>query len=238
MNIKVKQHDESDCGAACIASVARHYGKNIPIALIREESGTSRSGTTIKGIIDACRATGFSSEAYKDKDRDVDRLRKVNLPVILHTVNRREDLHFVVLYEMKRKKAVVMDPATGAMEKMGLDRLAKEWTGYLVTMSPDPQAESLWESREGRKGLLRYFHLIDLKEYALMLAGAMAYIAAGICTALFLQLIIDKVLPSGDVSELVKATGLMLAIMVCTLLLGYERVLYSLRLNLHLDAGW
>ena len=236
MNIKVKQHDESDCGAACIASVARHYGKNIPIALIREESGTSRSGTTIKGIIDACRATGFSSEAYKDKDRDVDRLRKVNLPVILHTVNRREDLHFVVLYEMKRKKAVVMDPATGTMEKMGLDRLAKEWTGYLVTMSPDPQAESLWESREGRKGLLRYFHLIDLKEYALMLAGAMAYIAAGICTALFLQLIIDKVLPSGDVSELVKATGLMLAIMVCTLLLGYGRVLYSLRLNLHLDS--
>lgn len=236
MKTGIKQHDESDCGAACIASVARHYGKNIPIALIREESGTSRSGTTIKGIIDACHATGFVSGAYKAQDKEIERLRKVPCPVILHTVNRRGDLHFVVLYSIGRKKAVVMDPAQGARIKMELSRLQKEWTGYLITMSPDPEAGRNWAVNGGKTNVMRFFHLIDVKEYALMLAGSLAYITAGISIALFLQLIIDKVLPSGDITELMKAGGFMLAIMICTLLLGYGRVLYSLRLNLHLDS--
>lgn len=236
MKTNIKQHDESDCGAACIASVARHYGKNIPIALIREESGTSRSGTTIKGIIDACRATGFISEAYKDKDRDIERLRKVRFPVILHTVNRREDLHFVVLYDIGRKNATIMDPAPGATLKIGLDRLRKEWTGYLITMTPDPESGHVWNGGNGRMNVLRYFHLLDRKEYALMLAGSLAYIAAGISTALFLQVTIDRVLPSGSISELMKVGGFMLSIMACTLLLGYGRVIYSLRLNLNLDS--
>ncbi len=236
MKTDIKQHDESDCGAACIASIARHYGKNIPIALIREESGTSRTGTTIKGIIDACRATGFISGAYKSPDRDVERLKDVSRPVILHTVNSRGDLHFVVLYNIGKKKATVMDPASGSRVKMNLERLHKEWTGYLITMSPDPEAARKWTDRGAKASVMRYFHLIDKKEYALMLAGSLAYITAGISIALFLQLIIDKVLPSGDTVELMKAGGFMLAIMICTLLLGYGRIIYSLRLNLHLDS--
>ena len=55
MKTDVRQHDLSDCAAACIASIARYYGEVVPLTVIREASGTSAAGTSIKGILDACR---------------------------------------------------------------------------------------------------------------------------------------------------------------------------------------
>lgn len=34
--IKIKQHDITDCGAACLASVCAHYGLQFPVARIRQ----------------------------------------------------------------------------------------------------------------------------------------------------------------------------------------------------------
>jgi len=39
----IKQHDITDCGAACITIVARQYGLKIPITKIREVAGTDKS---------------------------------------------------------------------------------------------------------------------------------------------------------------------------------------------------
>ena len=110
MNTNVKQHDITDCAAACISSIARHYGKDIPLTVIREASGTSRTGTTIKGVIDACRELGFKAEAYKSDKKEVEALMKVPFPVILHVVTRLGDLHFMVLFGNRKGKALVMDP--------------------------------------------------------------------------------------------------------------------------------
>ena len=36
----IRQHDRTDCAAACIASIAGWYGYSIPLTVIREASGT------------------------------------------------------------------------------------------------------------------------------------------------------------------------------------------------------
>lgn len=38
----IKQHDITDCGAACLASIAAHYNLQIPIARIRQFAGTDK----------------------------------------------------------------------------------------------------------------------------------------------------------------------------------------------------
>ena len=38
-SIKIKQHDITDCGAACLASIAAHYHLELPIARIRQYAG-------------------------------------------------------------------------------------------------------------------------------------------------------------------------------------------------------
>jgi len=236
MNTNIRQHDETDCGAACIASIARHYGKQIPIAVIRESSGTTQAGTTLKGIIDSCREIGFEAKAYKTEEKELLRLRAYKHPVILHIINRNEDLHFVVLYGVGSRKAKIMDPATGKLQKKSIIELQKEWTGYLVTVIPDSSSKHKWTGSGSTNTALNYFHLLSKKEYVLMMLSSAVYIVAGISTALFLQHIIDRVLPTNDSEELIRVGSLMLLIMVCTLFLGYGRVIYALRLSLKLDG--
>lgn len=241
MKTDVRQHDITDCAAACMTSVSRHYGRNIPLAVFREASGTSVSGTTVKGIVDACRSTGFKARGYKSEQKDMEALRHLGLPLILHTVNRHEDLHFVVLYRMGRKRATVMDPARGAHLSIKLEELQREWTGFLVTMEPDnaisPQYRNNEKTNRSRRGALSGFAgYLSLKDYALMFLSSAAYVVTGLCTALFLQHIIDDIIPGKDRGELLKVGGMMVSIMICTIILGYNRILYSLRAGVKLDA--
>ena len=46
----VLQQSEEDCGAACLASIAKFYGQNITISRLRELVGTDQQGTTLLGL--------------------------------------------------------------------------------------------------------------------------------------------------------------------------------------------
>ncbi|MBQ1679852.1 MAG: hypothetical protein II068_01955, partial [Bacteroidales bacterium] len=227
MKTAIRQHDISDCAAACIASVARHYGVAVPLTLIREASGTSQAGTSIKGILDACRQIGFRAAAYKSDEKKIEGLYGLAEPVILHVVNARGDLHFVVLESLSPKTARIMDPERGKSLRMSTEKLAGQWTGYLVTLRPDPDGQEARETaaRPQRHSLFHCLGQLSWKEYGLMLAGSVVYIVAGLCTALFLQHIIDRVLPARDTAALLRTGALMLAVMAGTLLVGYGRVL-------------
>ncbi|MFW6029830.1 MAG: cysteine peptidase family C39 domain-containing protein, partial [Halanaerobiales bacterium] len=41
----IKQHDMTDCGAACIAIISKQHGLKIHITKIREVAGTDKKGT-------------------------------------------------------------------------------------------------------------------------------------------------------------------------------------------------
>lgn len=41
----IKQHDITDCGAACFATDSKQYGLKLPITKIREIAGTDKQGT-------------------------------------------------------------------------------------------------------------------------------------------------------------------------------------------------
>ena len=54
----VKQHDITDCGAACLATISKQYGFRTSITKIREIAGTDRQGTNAYGVIKAAEAIG------------------------------------------------------------------------------------------------------------------------------------------------------------------------------------
>ena len=235
MKTAIRQHDITDCAAACIASIARHYGEDIPLSIIREASGTSQAGTSIKGILDAAQALGFRATGYKSDEKALDKLQGLKEPAILHVVNDHGDLHFVVLYALDARHARVMDPARGKIVRLANARLQEQWTGYLVILSPEA-GRTADRPRGKRPTLLSCFRHVSGKELFLMLAGSLVYIVAGVCTALFLQHIIDQVLPAGDRGALLPVALLMLAVMAGALATGYGSIRYALRLSLQLDS--
>lgn len=49
----IKQHDVTDCGAACLATISKQYGLSLPISRIREAAGTDKQGTNLRGLVQA-----------------------------------------------------------------------------------------------------------------------------------------------------------------------------------------
>jgi CRP-like cAMP-binding protein len=77
----VRQIDEMDCGAACIAMMCRFYGHNISMTSIRNAVGSDLSGTTLSGLIRGGQEIGLRMRAIKSS---ADRLGALPLPAILH----------------------------------------------------------------------------------------------------------------------------------------------------------
>lgn len=239
MRTAIKQHDLSDCGAAALCSVARYYGRDIPLTVIREASGTDRAGTTVKGLLDACRALGLTGQAYKSPDRDVEPLRKLHVPAILHMVEKNGDLHYVVLFRTGAKRVRVMDPALGRHRSLSYEALRKRWSGFLIVISPDPGSTiSQHPSHRNTSFLAQYTNLIlrVKQDYLRSLPGSFLCVIAGITTSLFLQHIVDVVLPGGNVRELAEVSILLALILVCSALVGYGSSLFSLRAGVRMDG--
>ena len=64
-NIKIKQRDITDCGAACLASVAAFYKLKLPVSRIRQYAGTDKRGTNVLGLIEAAELLGFQAKGVK-----------------------------------------------------------------------------------------------------------------------------------------------------------------------------
>jgi ATP-binding cassette, subfamily C, bacteriocin exporter len=65
MPVKIKQRDITDCGAACLASIAAHYKLRIPVSRIRQLAGTDKKGTNILGLVEASRKMGFTAKGVR-----------------------------------------------------------------------------------------------------------------------------------------------------------------------------
>src|SRR6056297_1279536 len=129
----VKQHDITDCGAACLASIAAHFKLNYPIARIRQYAGTDKKGTNVFGLIKAAEKLGFDAKGVKGP---FDSLFKIPKPAIAHIIVKERLQHFVVIYKTTKRYIVVMDPGTGKITKKTHDDFKKEWTGVLILIMP------------------------------------------------------------------------------------------------------
>ena len=61
----IRQHDVTDCGAACLATICRQNGYKIGITRIREVAGTDKQGTNAFGVIKAAQELGFLAKGIR-----------------------------------------------------------------------------------------------------------------------------------------------------------------------------
>jgi len=137
-DVLIKQRDITDCGAACLASIAAHYELRLPVSKIRQIAGTDKKGTNALGMIEAAEKIGFSAKGVRG---DVSALPEVPVPAIAHVVIKEVLHHYVVIYKISKKEIKVMDPATGEMETYSITEFEKIWSGVLILLTPNEQFE-------------------------------------------------------------------------------------------------
>src|SRR5690349_4005626 len=137
--VKVKQRDITDCGAACLASVAAWYNLQMPVSRIRQLASTDKKGTNVLGVIEAANKLGFDAKGVRG---EFESLFKIPKPAIAHCVIKEVLHHYMVIYNATSSYIEVMDPAHGDIVRYKHEDFKKIWSGVLVLMMPNQSFES------------------------------------------------------------------------------------------------
>ena len=233
MQIKVKQRDITDCGAACLASVAAWYKLKMPVARIRQLASTDKKGTNILGIVEAAGKIGLLAKGVKG---DWDSLFKIPKPAIAHLVINKVLHHYVVIFKATDKYIEIMDPGDGEIHKLAHEEFKSQWTGVLVLLAP---GEKFKMGNEKISIGSRFFQLVKPNRSVLIqsLIGALVFSVLGLGMSIYMGKLVDHVLPGGNLN-LLNLLGLaMIVIILLRLLLSVFQTLFVLRTGQKIDAA-
>ncbi|MEW7281143.1 peptidase domain-containing ABC transporter [Aquimarina sp. 2201CG1-2-11] len=231
-DIKIKQHDITDCGAACLASIAAHYKLQLPIARIRQMAGTDKKGTNVLGLIEAASKLGFEAKGVRG---EFDNLSKIPLPAIAHVVVQEQLQHYVVIYEVTAAYIKIMDPGDGKIHKKTHEEFTKEWTGVLVLLLPK---EEFTTGNEKVSVYKRFWFLLKPHKGVLVqaLVGAVIYTLLGFSTSIYIQKLTDHVF-IGTSTKLLNLLGVvMIALLVLQLIVGAYKDVFLIKTGQQIDA--
>ncbi len=229
------QTESSECGLACLAMLASHYGYHTDLADLRRQFSISLKGATLAQLMRHAAAMQLSTRPLR---LELDEISELALPCILHwNLN-----HFVVLKKISKNwqgkvTLVLLDPAVGE-RRVSLDEASQHFTGVALEVIP---SASFKPKDERKKIVIRDLtgHIVGLRRalvQVLLLALALEIFA--IASPLFNQFVIDEVIVSGDrelLTVLVFGFGLL---MVTQTAIGLARSWFLMRWSMDIGYQW
>jgi ATP-binding cassette, subfamily C, bacterial len=232
----VRQYSEEDCGAACIASIAKYYKRFLTLNRVREIVGTGQLGTTMLGLRRGAESLGFKARSVRATSEILQKINEAPLPAILHWKGH----HWVILYGKKRNKYIIGDPAVDIryVDKQELIEGWKNWV--MLLLEPDPvRFYQRSDDEEKVEGFGRFFkrvwgHRVTLLT-ALVCAQAIGLLS--LATPFLLQILTDDILIRGDMRLL--TTMILVVIAVNIFIAGLQVIQQNLVANFaqHLELG-
>ena len=185
----LKQHDQSDCGAACLGMICKYYKMPIGLNRLRDMSNVSRYGTSMAALAEAAETLGFVTRGVRT---GYEALMRTELPAILHW----EGNHFVVLYQITNKEVKIADPGVG-IRTLSRAEFEKGWTNMALLLEYTDQVA---ENEPSQSSFKRFFPLIRPYTGILIevLLASLVLSLFGLASPIFMQTIVDQVLVHHD----------------------------------------
>ena len=224
------QTEASECGLACLAMVAGHWGHHIDLASLRRRFAISLKGATLGGLINMAQALGLQSRTLR---LELDQMDRLKVPSVLHW----DMSHFVVLREVRKGSIVIHDPAVGA-RSVTMDEVSKHFTGVALELTPGarfkPQAQLQRFSLRSLMG-----HVTGLKRgMAQLLLVGIALQVCALVAPFYLQWLVDEALVADD-RDLITVLGIgFLLLVVVQTVIGAVRSWMTTVLATQLNFQW
>ena len=221
------QIDEMDCGAASTAMVCRHFGRAVSLPKVRQAVGTGIDGTSLKGITRGAERLGLATRSVKASKRNLDQMP---LPAIVHW----DANHWLIVYDVRPDTVRLADPALG-IRRIKRSEFEERWSGYAALFEPTPAFDET-PVEKGFQWLWGFF-----RPWRRSL-GAASLLALGVSALqmvlpLFIQVVVDRVLPARDF-DLLRVLLLSIAAVALVMLFGGLAQRYILsRLTVKVDAS-
>lgn len=227
------QHDEMDCGAACLTMISKYYGLKLSMGQVREMANVSVSGASMGAVCRAAENLGYRARPYK---LSYSGLKQLNLPAIVHW----EGFHWVVLFRKNEKYVWLADPAIG-IRKLTHEEFKKSWTRYAIELEA---TDKLHDIAPAKSPIYRFInYLLQYKFFFFeVFIGSLVLNVLGLASPLFIQSIIDNVVVYKDVSLLnMMLMGMVLVTFFATLTSSIQQLVMiyvTTRLDLKLLADF
>ena len=228
----VKQHDATDCAAACIAMVCLHYKKETTITRLRDMMGTDLKGTNLIGLSKCADELGFMSQAVR-----VDRegfLSEYTLPAIANVITKEGLSHFVVIFKITDKYVIVGDPAKD-LERLEIEEFYKNFTGAMLLLKPNEKFTG--GKLKGTKMFDRYVKLLlpHKKLFIYTILASFFITVLGILSSLFNNIIYDEILPYQQKDVLKIMLVVFLGISLTQIAVSFIRQWMLIHLSMKID---
>jgi len=185
----VQSQQSKDCGAACLATIALHYGLRLDINRIAALAATDRQGARLDSLRDAAHELGFAASCGKLKQGG---LCNLPFPAIAHLERAGGD-HYVVIFKWSEQNVTIIDPSIGK-RRIPLHEWDKEFSGFVLLLKPDEHFRIQASSFLGRSPLHTMLYAIErnLSKFSMALISAILVSCAGLLAPYFLRTLIDS----------------------------------------------
>lgn len=243
----IAQHDQMDCGPACLAMVSAYYNKEFSLQHLRESCFITREGVSLLNVKQAAEKIGFKTTAAQ---LEIEDLENQMLPCILHWNQN----HFVVLRKISKniisgkKRYQIADPGHGLLS-ISEDKFLTSWltgnqTGIVLFLEPTDlfyAQEEIKEEKLYMKAFLKY--LVPFKKqllwlFLLLLLGTVTTLVFPILT----QRLIDDGVNKKDMNIIVYILLAQLAFYIGNILFEIFRNAITLnvgtKINIHIISDF
>ena len=225
----VIQDGLKDCGCACLLSIIRYYGGNVPMDMLLDLTNTTIDGTNFYEISKAANEIGLSAKGYKLIS--IEKIKETKCPFICQTIINNYK-HFIVVYKITSNHITIMDPAKGLI-KMSITDFSKIWTSYILIFTPYKKLPFLEKNNYLNSVLKDFFKHNKLSILNLFIITIITTIMTGLYSYYF-KVIIDGYQNKSNL-KILTITIIFIIIVIVKTLLEYLRNYLLIRFNKKLD---
>lgn len=242
------QQESADCGPACLRMIAKYYGRQYSLEMLREHSFISREGVSMLGISDAAEYLGMHTLGVKISFEQL--ANEAVLPCILHWNQN----HFVVCYGIKKKRfsddynIYIADPASQKL-CYNKEEFCKCWLstkvegkdcGTALLLEPGVnfgQVEDEFKAREKSfTSFIRYF-MPYKKLFFQLLLGMVLGSLLQLIVPFLTQAMVDLGIGNKDLGIITLILIAQLMLFFSQLIVGYIRSWIMLHINSRIDIS-
>lgn len=222
----VRQREVNECGYACLSSILSFFGKKTVVSDLKGLYGATPNGMTLKEITRIGNLEGLISRPMRI---DLGQLKYVSCPAIIH-LNMN---HFAIIVAVNSRSVKIMDPKHG-YRRVSIGSLQRQFSGVVCEFSTSP---NFVRNKRGKSSSINYAWFtrampqLPRKLFNIGILTLLLQFMA-LTSPLYLQLIVDDALTSGDRRLIAALAFSFSAILIIRVMMRWVRSL----LYMYLDA--
>ena len=222
----IKQYDQTDCGASCLLSILKYFKGNDNIVHVRELCNVDRKGSRMLDLVNAAQQLGFDAFGAKGNYED---LMKEEIPSIAHVLIDEKLHHYVVIYKIYKNKILLGDPGKG-LYWLNREKFEKIWIDNAVVLLKPNNKIYNQKQETNIQWMLKYLAKNNSWVIQSIFLG-IVYSFIGLAISIFIRIIIDKLIPENNISNLIITGIFLLGILLIKSFIGYFRKKFLMILN-------